>query len=185
MGPPGAGKGTHAGLIAARYQGTAISAGAELRGAVEHHPGDPLCKKALEHMRRGTMVPHYITYSLTFPAITRALIQTDVVVIDGMRTSAQIYAYFRMFGTCPQPPQVIVIYLDVGDRAAKDRLKYRGRADDIAKKTLEKRFEIQGSSAQKRLLPILRKRAKVIIVKGKGTIAQVQSMIDRDLDPLL
>lgn len=185
MGPPGAGKGTHAALIAARYKGIAISAGAELRAAVEKRPRDPLCIKAAEHMRRGTMVPHYITYSLTFPAIKRAFKQASVVVIDGMKTRAQIYAYFRMFATCPQPVQAIIVYLDVADKDARGRLHHRGRADDAATKTISKRFEIQGSVQQKKLLPILRKRAQVVIVKGTGTIKEVQTAIERHLDKIL
>ena len=178
MGPPGAGKGTHAGLLAKYTDGIAISAGAVIRECIAR--GQKKDERIINLVGKGKMIPHVITYSLMFPEIKKAMKKYDTVILDGiLRTSAQIYSYWRLFKELPEH-RIIIFYLDTPDSLAQERLLKRKRSDD-AIKTLQTRFQIQGSHAQKRLLPILKKRAQVYIVNSARTILEVE----KDLETLL
>lgn len=178
MGPPGAGKGTHAQLLEKYTSGKAISAGAVIRACIAQQKKSD--EKIVELVAKGKMIPHHITYSLMFPEIRKAIKTHDTVILDGIfRTSAQIYSYwklFREFENC----EVAVFYLDTPDSLAQERLIKRKRGDDVIQ-TLKTRFKIQGSQAQKKLLPILKKRAQVYIVNSARSIEEVE----KDLETLL
>ena len=64
LGPPGAGKGTQAELLAAKYQLLHIATGDILRSAV--NKGSPLGKKAREFMDKGQLVPGEIVVQAVF-----------------------------------------------------------------------------------------------------------------------
>lgn len=178
MGPPGAGKGTHAQLLEKYTGGIAISAGAVIRECIEQRQKKD--ERIISLVAKGKMIPHVITYSLMFPEIKKAIKKYDTIILDGiLRTSAQIYRYWRFFGELPEH-RVIIFYLDTPDSLARERLLRRKRSDDVVK-TLKTRFQIQGSHAQKRLVPILKKRAQVYIVNSARTIPEVE----KDLETLL
>lgn len=70
MGPPGAGKGTQAELIAAAYGIPHISTGDMFREAVAK--GTELGKKAQEYMNAGMLVPDEVTIGLIAERLTRS-----------------------------------------------------------------------------------------------------------------
>ncbi len=62
LGPPGAGKGTQAELLAAKYQLLHIATGDILRGAI--NKGSPMGKKAREYMDQGRLAPDEIVVQI-------------------------------------------------------------------------------------------------------------------------
>lgn len=62
LGPPGAGKGTQAELLAAKYQLLHIATGDILRGAI--NKGSPMGKKAREYMDQGQLAPDEIVVQI-------------------------------------------------------------------------------------------------------------------------
>jgi len=69
LGPPGAGKGTQAQIIAQKHGLTHISVGDMLRDAVKK--GTELGKKAEHYMKRGELVPDELILGLIEETLTR------------------------------------------------------------------------------------------------------------------
>lgn len=68
LGPPGAGKGTQAGKISAKYEIPHISTGDIFRKNIKD--GTPLGKKAKEYMDRGELVPDELVIDLVEDRLT-------------------------------------------------------------------------------------------------------------------
>ena len=77
LGPPGAGKGTQAALLARRWGLKHLSSGDLLRQAVEK--GSPLGREAQKYMDKGVLVPDEVVIGL----ILEQLQGQDGVVLDG------------------------------------------------------------------------------------------------------
>jgi len=111
LGPPGAGKGTQAGALAADHRLACLSTGEMLRGTAAGHP-------ARRFMAAGELVPDPLLFALlaeTLPA--------GGVLLDGFpRTLAQAEALGARVD--------LAILIDVPDDVLIARLSARGRADD-------------------------------------------------------
>lgn len=93
LGPPGAGKGTQAALLASRWGLKHLSSGDLLRRAVEQ--GSPLGREAQKYMDKGLLVPDEVVVGL----ILEQLQGQDGAVLDGFpRTLEQARALDRALG---------------------------------------------------------------------------------------
>ncbi|HBK52811.1 adenylate kinase [Syntrophomonas wolfei] len=90
MGPPGAGKGTQAELIKARFPIPHISTGDIFRDAVNQ--GSELGQEAQKYMSSGQLVPDEITTAIVKERITQADCEQGFLLDGFPRTTAQAQA---------------------------------------------------------------------------------------------
>jgi adenylate kinase len=127
IGPPGAGKGTQAERLVARYTLAHLSTGDMLRAARDAQTD--LGRKADQYMSQGKLVPDEIILKI----IAERLGDPDCragYLLDGFpRTMAQAEALDRMLAE-RNTPLDIVLELQVPEEELFRRLSGRGRADD-------------------------------------------------------
>jgi adenylate kinase len=138
LGPPGAGKGTQAILIAQQQSVPHISTGDILREAVAQRT--PLGEQAHAFMSQGELVPDDLVLGL----VEERLKQSDTDhgwVLDGFpRTVPQSLALDQLLVRIEQQCD-LVINLDVPDARLIERLLARGRADD-SQDVISRRLEV-------------------------------------------
>lgn len=127
IGPPGAGKGTQAERLIAKYRLAHLSTGDMLRAARDAKTD--VGKKADGYMSRGELVPDDIIIAI----IDERLGQRDCekgYLLDGFpRTIAQAEALDRLLER-KKTPLDVVLELRVPEDELFNRLAGRGRADD-------------------------------------------------------
>ncbi len=184
MGPPGAGKGTQAASIAARYGVPAISSGDIFRDNIKRHTA--LGDRVVEIIGRGDFVPDVLTTSLVF----HRLIEPDCKkgwLLDGYpRTLAQVEALdiaMKERGT----KLAAVISLVAAPEELVSRMLIRarieGRVDDN-EETIRRRIEVYDSET-KPILALYRDRGLLVEVDALGTVAEVGEGIRLALDARL
>ncbi|MHC4450235.1 MAG: adenylate kinase, partial [Planctomycetota bacterium] len=133
LGPPGAGKGTQAQLLAEKQGLLHLSTGDMFRGAISR--GTPTGLQAKSFMDRGQLVPDSVVDAL----VDERLKEQDArggFLLDGYpRNLTQAEALEAMLAT-RGTPLTAVLYLDVADEILIARIAKRGqdsggaRADD-------------------------------------------------------
>jgi adenylate kinase len=175
LGPPGAGKGTQAAMLAEALAIPHISTGAMLRDAVVD--GTELGKKAESIMAAGDLVPDDLVVAM----VEQRLAQPDAAggyILDGFpRNVAQAAALFEAVGDGAIDAMLL---FDVNEDELVERLLSRaeeGRADD-AEETIRRRFEVYREETQ----PILDTYAdRVVAVNGMGSIDEVFDRVQEAL----
>jgi len=133
LGPPGAGKGTQAAIIAESFEVPHISTGEILRTHVTQETD--LGQKAKDYMDRGELVPDQLILDM----VQHRLEQSDAQngwVLDGFPRNifqADFVATTVLQGDSPDQEkarELRVINLDVPDEILVQRLLARGRQDD-------------------------------------------------------
>ena len=122
LGPPGAGKGTQAKMLAERYRVPQISTGDILRVAVA--AGTPLGKEAKTYMDRGALVPDEVVIGIVRDRLTEPDCQGGYLLDGFPRTVAQVEALTRMLRELGVPLPTVVS-LDVGEEEVVRRLAGR------------------------------------------------------------
>lgn len=167
LGPPGAGKGTQAALLAEALGVPHISSGAMLREAVAE--GTELGKKAESIMAAGDLVPDDLVVAMVEERLSRAD-ASDGYVLDGFpRNVAQAEALREAVG---DDAIGAMLLFEVSEDELVERLSGRaneGRADDVAD-TVRRRFEVYREETE----PLIDAYAdKVVSVNGIGSIDEV------------
>ncbi len=179
IGPPGAGKGTQAEKIVARYQLAHLSTGDMLRAA--RAAGTELGRKADQYMSAGQLVPDDLIIAL----IRQRLEQPDCrggYLLDGFpRTIAQAEALDLMLAEKGTPLDG-VLELQVDDEAIKRRLAGRGRADDKPEVIAQRLVAYHQQTAP--LLDYYGRAGLLRSIDGMGTIDEVFARVRSVLDPL-
>jgi adenylate kinase len=138
LGPPGAGKGTQAMILASLKQIPHISTGEILRAAVAGQTD--LGIKAKEYMDRGELVPDQLVIGL----IRERLGESDAKagwILDGYpRNVAQANSLLELIVALNQALDQVV-NLDVPDEILVQRLLSRGRKDDT-EEVIRRRLEV-------------------------------------------
>src|SRR3954468_10418838 len=131
MGPPGAGKGTQARVVAEHFGIPAISTGDIFRANVSQ--GTPLGKKAQEYMDAGEYVPDEVTNLMVRARIDEPDAEPGFLLDGYPRTLAQVEELDGMIEHTGHKLDAVVS-LSVDDEAIIQRLLQRaaveGRADD-------------------------------------------------------
>ncbi|WP_084077267.1 adenylate kinase [Demequina sp. NBRC 110057] len=166
LGPPGAGKGTQAALLAERYGVPAISTGDIFRANVKGETA--LGRKAQEYMSAGALVPDEITNAM----VRDRLAQDDVK--DG----------FLLDGYPRNPEQAVELDGMLGDLGVTLDVAIEITADaDAVTERLLKRAEIEGRADDTE--PVIRKRLEVYATQtapltafyeGRGLLVQVDGL---------
>lgn len=181
MGAPGAGKGTQASRIAARYEVPAISTGSIFRENIAN--GTPLGVQVKQIMDAGELVADEITDAI----VADRLAQDDVAsgwLLDGYpRNLHQVGALDEVLTAAGSGIDAVISLL-VDEDALVDRLLKRaeieGRSDDN-EATIRNRMSVYASETQP-LLDTYRERGLLVEVTGQGTVDEVTAQILGALD---
>ena len=181
IGPPGAGKGTQAALLAQHFGIPAISTGDIFRENVRNET--PLGLEAKAFMDRGEYVPDSLTNAL----VRDRLNQEDAAagfLLDGYpRTIDQVEALDDILDETNKKLDVVVqLTADSEEllRRLSGRAQEQGRSDDTPD-VIRRRLEVYEDQTAP-LIDIYASRSLVAKVNGLGEIADVTSRIIEVLD---
>ena len=172
LGPPGAGKGTQADRIAARFQLVHVATGEILRANVAD--GTPLGEVAQAYLDSGELVPDEVVVAMMLDRLT----QPDCghgFLLDGFpRSVDQARALDEHLAEVGAPLDA-AINLEVAEEELLHRLAGRGRADDNAQ-TIRNRLQVFVSSTRP-LLDYYGGQGLLFSVAAAGTIDEVSERI--------
>ena len=174
VGPPGAGKGPQAAMIARAVGIPHVSTGEMLRAQVGR--GTELGKRAKVIMDAGELVPDEIVIAM----VKERLAEADAAcgfLLDGFpRTAAQAEALDREAG---DRPLEMVLSLEVGEDEVVHRLLKRaeleGRSDDT-EETVRNRMSVYRAQTEP-LIAYYHHKGILCPVEGVGTIEEIFSRI--------
>jgi adenylate kinase len=172
LGPPGAGKGTQADRIAARFQLVHLATGDILRANVAD--GTPLGEVAQAYLDSGELVPDQVVVAMMLERLTRPDCAHGFLLDGFPRSVAQAEAldeHLAELGT----PLDAAINLEVAEEELLHRLAGRGRADDNAR-TIRNRLQVFASSTRP-LLDYYGEQGLLFSVAAAGTIDEVSERI--------
>ncbi|MBC6419585.1 MAG: adenylate kinase [Prochloron sp. SP5CPC1] len=138
LGPPGAGKGTQAKLLAAKTGIAHISTGEMLRSAISS--GTTLGKQAQTYVDKGELVPDQLLLDL----IRARLREPDAKngwILDGFPRNASQAAFLDKLLMEMNQACDYAINLEVPEQVLMERLVGRGRKDDNPE-TIRRRLEV-------------------------------------------
>jgi adenylate kinase len=176
MGPPGAGKGTQAKVVASRLGVPAVSTGDIFRANVSE--GTPLGLEAKRYMDAGDYVPDEITNGM----VRDRLAQDDAsggFLLDGYpRTVAQVAELDSMLADSGTALDAVVV-LTVNDEELVQRLLNRaateGRTDDTEEVVRHRQDVYNEQTAP--LLAVYADRGLLVEVDGMGRVDEVSERI--------
>lgn len=174
MGPPGAGKGTQATLLAERLDVPAISTGDIFRANVAG--GTPLGREAQRYMDAGEYVPDSVTNAMVRDRLARIDCASGFLLDGYPRTVAQVA---ELDDILAQDGKTLfgVLLLEVPDdelvRRLLDRALTDGRADDT-EDVIRRRQEVYREQTAP-LVAAYSARGVVREVDGTGDVATVQA----------
>jgi len=181
MGPPGAGKGTQAKLIAEHYAIPAISTGDIFRAMKTSDT--PLARQVREIMESGG----YVSDEITNEIVKDRLAQSDCVagfLLDGYpRTLQQVQTLDDYLAETERPlDAVISLVADTDEVVARllKRAETEGRADDN-EETIRVRLQVYAEQTEP-LLEVYRSRGLLVEVDGLGEIGGVTERVFGALD---
>jgi adenylate kinase len=179
MGPPGAGKGTQAKVIAGRLAAPAISTGDIFRANVSE--GTPLGLEARRYMDSGDYVPDEVTNAM----VRERLAEDDArsgFLLDGYpRTLAQVEELDRMLDG-DSVDAVVVLTVDEEELVQRllRRAQIEGRSDDT-EEVVRRRQQVYGEQTAP-LLEVYGRRGLLVEVDGMGEVDEVTDRVFAALD---
>jgi adenylate kinase len=181
MGPPGAGKGTQAKIVADHFGIPAISTGDIFRANVSQ--GTPLGKKAQEFMDAGEYVPDEVTNLMVRARIDEPDAEPGFLLDGYPRTLAQVEELDGMIGhTGHKLDAAVVLTVDPDEIVERllQRAQVEGRTDDT-EDVVRRRQELYGEQTEP-LIEVYRSRGLVHEIDGMGAVEEVTKRIFDALD---
>jgi len=184
MGPPGAGKGTQAQLLATLWNIPHISTGDILRASVVAKTA--LGQKAQSYMDAGDLVPDQLLMDL----VQERMNQPDASagwILDGFPRTVPQAAFFDKLlcdvpGAGPKSGKdcaLRAVNLDVPDNVLVTRLLSRGRQDDN-EQTIRHRLQVYREQTEP-LIEFYRDRQQLVAVDGDRSMAEVTAELQQAL----
>ena len=173
LGPPGAGKGTQAKILADLSQIPHISTGDILRAAVSAQSA--LGIKAKSFMDQGELVPDNLVIDLIQERLGRPDAQAGWILDGFPRNVAQATALDHLLTTMQQSCDRVV-NLDVSDEILVQRMLSRGRQDDN-EETIRRRLEVYREQT-KPLIDFYQRRHKLATVNGDQAMIEVTAALE-------
>jgi adenylate kinase len=172
FGPAGAGKSVQGQILAARYGWRWLSTGQLLRETL-----DP---KILKKMSTGELVDNETTNAIMLDALKRSK-DLKHVVLDGFPREFSQAKW--LLSTIPEHGRSIamVIVLEVPKSELLQRLKIRGRSDDIPK-VIEGRLQIYRTQIYPILAYFNDRHIQIVHIDGTGTVGSVHDRIVSELE---
>ncbi len=175
LGPPGAGKGTQAKLLAEHLRIPHVSTGELLRKAVAE--GTELGAKARGYMEKGELVPDPLLLGLVREALEGPAARG--AILDGyprnLRQAEALTELLHGMGL----ELGGVIELEVSEQVLVDRIAARARAEDRADDgaaTVRNRLRVYEEQTSP-LVAYYRERGALRPVAGEGSIADIQARV--------
>ena len=172
LGPPGAGKGTQADRIAARFQLVHLATGDLLRANVAD--GTPLGDVAQAYLDSGELVPDEVVVAMMLERLTQPDCKRGFLLDGFPRSVAQARALDEHLAGLGAPLDA-AINLEVVEEELLHRLARRGRADDNAQ-TIRNRLQVFAASTRP-LLDYYEERGLLFSVAAVGTVDEVSERI--------
>lgn len=184
MGAPGAGKGTQASRIAARYEVPAISTGSIFRENIAN--GTPLGVQVKQIMDAGQLVSDEITDAIVADRLGQEDAE-DGWLLDGYpRNLHQVDALDQLLDASDSGIDAVISLL-VDQDALVERLLKRaeieGRSDDN-ETAIRARMDVYAAETQP-LLDTYRERGLLVEVTGQGSVDEVTAQVLEALDQFL
>jgi len=176
MGPPGAGKGTQAQVVAERFEIPAISTGDIFRANVSQ--GTELGVEAKRYMDAGEYVPDSVTNLMVRHRIDEPDAEKGFLLDGYPRTLAQVDELDGMIKfTGHRLDAVVVLTVDAEElvRRLTERAESEGRSDDT-EDVVRRRQEVYAEQT-KPLIEVYRERGLVHEVDGIGEVDEVSQRI--------
>ena len=178
FGPPGAGKGTHAGALAEKFNLKHISTGELLRAEIA--AGTPLGLKAKSLIADGRLVPDEVVEGMienAFDAFTGA----DGFLLDGFpRTIPQAEALEEILRERSDALDGVISIMipdEVVYRRIEHRARIEGRADDGSQEVISHRISTYHTQTEP-LIDFYKERGLYHEVQGyPGTIEEVRDRV--------
>jgi adenylate kinase len=181
MGPPGAGKGTQAQVVADRFGIPAISTGDIFRANVSQ--GTPLGLEAKRYMDAGDYVPDDVTNRMVRNRIDEPDAEPGFLLDGYPRTLAQVEELDGMIGFTGHSLDAVVV-LTVDSEELVQRLLQRaateGRTDD-SEEVIRKRQQVYAEQTEP-LIGVYRDRGILVEIDGMGPVDEVTKRIFDALD---
>jgi adenylate kinase len=181
MGPPGAGKGTQAKVVASKFGVPAISTGDIFRTNVAK--GTALGIQAKKYMDAGEYVPDEITNLMVRNRIDEPDAEPGFLLDGYPRTLAQVEELDGMIKhTGHALDAVVVLTVDPDEIVARllHRAQTEGRTDDT-EDVIRRRQEVYVEQTEP-LIEVYRRRGIVHEIDGMGTVDEVTKRIFDALD---
>ena len=170
LGPPGAGKGTQAQVLAQHWHIPHISTGDMLRQAMREQTS--LGSKAKSYVDRGELVPDQLILDI----IAERLKQSDAEsgwILDGFpRNVNQASFLAELLQELPNS-NFVVLNLEVPDDVLVTRLLSRGRPDDT-EEVIRRRLEVYREQTFP-LIDFYGKRQQLMSINGDRSLEEVTS----------
>jgi adenylate kinase len=176
IGPPGAGKGTQAALLAQSFSIPAISTGDIFRANVKAETELGLAAKAF--MDRGEYVPDSLTNDLVRDRLSQADAKSGFLLDGYPRTSEQVAELDSMLeAASTKLDAVVLINADTEElvRRLANRAIEQGRADDT-EDVIRRRQEVYAEQTAP-LIAVYSDRGLVFEIDGIGAVAEVTARI--------
>jgi adenylate kinase len=181
MGPPGAGKGTQAKVVADHFEIPAISTGDIFRANVSQ--GTELGVEAKRYMDAGEYVPDEVTNLMVRNRIDEPDAESGFLLDGYPRTLAQVEELDGMIGFTGHRLDAVVV-LTVDQDEIVDRLLQRaqveGRADDT-EDVIRRRQQVYLEQTEP-LIAVYKERGIVVEIDGMGEVGDVTQRIFEALD---
>ncbi len=176
MGPPGAGKGTQASVIAERLSIPAVSTGDIFRENVSQET--ELGLEAKRYMDAGDYVPDEVTNAMVRDRISQAD-ATDGFLLDGYpRTISQVAELDSMLDAAGHPLDAVVVLTvdkeEVVQRLVK-RAQAEGRSDDD-EEVMRHRQDVYAEQTAP-LIEVYADRGLLVEVDGMGAVEDVTARV--------
>ena len=183
FGPPGAGKGTQANIIADKYKTAHISTGDMLRAAVSN--GAELGVLAKSYMDKGELVPDDVIIGIINDRIKEEDAQNGFMLDGFPRTIAQANALDEMLSGASQSIYAVVS-IEVRDEVIVERIlerqKIEGRDDD-KEDVVRNRLNVYRNQTEP-LKSFYAEKSILNEIHGMGTVDEVFGRIDEVLSNL-
>ena len=182
FGPPGAGKGTQAGAMVARYNLCHLSTGELLRSEIA--AGTELGLKAKSLIEAGELVPDEVVEGM-IEAKFNSVKNVAGFLLDGFpRTIAQAEALDKMLAKNEEAVTACISIM-IPDPLIQERIAHRaqieGRADDAKPEVVQNRIRTYHAKTEA-LIDFYKAAGKYQEIDGVGTIEEVQSRIFAQMD---
>lgn len=176
MGPPGAGKGTQAVVVASALGVPHISTGDIFRANVS--AGTPLGEEAQRYMDAGEYVPDTITNAMVRDRLSHDDCRPGFMLDGYPRTLEQVNELDMMLESDGQRlDRVIELTVDTEEVVGRllKRAQEQGRTDDTAD-VIRRRLEVYFDQTAP-LIAVYRERGILLEVDGMGDVAEVTERI--------